>query len=66
VTFDVSLIVDMPGRARLDADYRVGDHVTYVGRLDRYDDVFHTMYLVHGQIVKKDLIEDLGVLAPTR
>jgi hypothetical protein len=58
LTFDVSLIVDMPGRAQLQNRYRAGDQVTYLGRLDHYDDIFHTLYLIHGQVAKRDTVYD--------
>jgi hypothetical protein len=52
VTFDVSLWVEMPQQKKLRELMKLGDRVTYVGRLDSYDDVFRTMYLVHGQILQ--------------
>jgi hypothetical protein len=55
VTFDVSLWVDMPQQRELRTMMKIGDRVTYVGRLDSYDDVFRTLYLVHGRI-----LENLG------
>jgi hypothetical protein len=50
-TFDVSLWLEKPTPADLRQRYKVGDRVEYIGRLDSYDDVFRTLYLVHGQIV---------------
>jgi hypothetical protein len=52
VTFDVSLWVDMPQQAHLREMIKIGDRVSYIGRLDSYDDVFRTMYLVHGHILE--------------
>jgi hypothetical protein len=52
VTFDVSLWVDMPQQKQLRKMMKLGDRVTYVGRLDSYDDVFRTLYLVHGRVVE--------------
>jgi len=52
VTFDVSLWVDMPQQRELRTMMKLGDRVTYVGRLDSYDDVFRTLYLVHGRILE--------------
>jgi hypothetical protein len=49
VTFDVSLYVDAPGRARL-KQLKPGQAITYVGQLDSYDDIFRTFYLVHGDV----------------
>jgi hypothetical protein len=51
VTFDVSLWVDMPQQKQLREMMKLGDRVSYVGRLDSYDDVFRTLYLVHGRIL---------------
>jgi hypothetical protein len=51
VTFDVSLFVDAPQRNQLRKRLHKGEHVTFVGRLDSYDDVFRTLYLVHGAVV---------------
>jgi hypothetical protein len=50
LTFDVSLFVDASVRARLHR-LHPGDRVTYIGQLDNYDDVFRTIYLVHGDVV---------------
>lgn len=48
-TFDVSLAVD--ARARAAVHRRpIGAEVTFVGRLDHYDDVFRTFYLTHGDL----------------
>jgi hypothetical protein len=52
VTFDVSLWVEMPQQKQLRQMMKLGDRVTYVGRLDSYDDVFRTLYLVHGRILE--------------
>ena len=51
VTFDVSLWIEGGQRADLRRRIHVGDLVSYVGRLDSYDDVFRTLYLVHGSII---------------
>lgn len=50
VTFDSSLFVEPASRARLQR-FHPGQRVTYVGRLDAYDDIFRTFYLVHGDVV---------------
>jgi hypothetical protein len=50
-TFDVSLWVNNAERPALHAHYKVGDVVTYVGRLDSYDDIWRTMYLVNGSVL---------------
>jgi hypothetical protein len=50
ITFDVSLWMEtdqLPALHRLQR----GDRLTYVGRLESYDDVFRTMYLGHGMVV---------------
>ncbi len=50
-TFDVSLYL---AGARLAAErtrLKPGDRVTYVGRLDSYDDIFRTLYLTLGSVV---------------
>jgi hypothetical protein len=51
VTFDVSLWLEAPQREHLRQRLKIGDRVTYLGRLDSYDDIFRTLYLVHGTIV---------------
>jgi hypothetical protein len=51
VTFDVSLWLEAPQREGLRERVHRGDRVTYVGRLDSYDDVFRTLYLVHGELI---------------
>ena len=33
------------------ARYHVGDIITYVGRLDSYDDIWRTLYLVNGSVL---------------
>lgn len=50
VTFDVSLFLD-DGQAEVARRYRRGDVITFVGRLDSYDDVFQKLYLRNGAIV---------------
>jgi hypothetical protein len=50
-TFDVSLWVNNAEREALRARFKVGDVVTYVGRLDSYDDIWRTMYLVNGSVL---------------
>ncbi|MSP60477.1 MAG: hypothetical protein EXR72_09065 [Myxococcales bacterium] len=49
-TFDVSLQMEPAARTAL-RRYRLGDRVTYVGRLLRYEDVFRTFYLTHGDVL---------------
>jgi hypothetical protein len=50
-TFDVSLWINNGERAAVRARYKVGDEVTYVGRLDSYDDIWRTIYLVNGSVL---------------
>jgi hypothetical protein len=50
-TFDVSLFLNNDERAATRSHYHVGDVVTYVGRLDSYDDVWRTLYLVNGSVL---------------
>lgn len=52
VTFDVSLMLDPGTRAKL-RRYPPGTRITYVGRLEHFDDVFRTFYLDHGAIAEK-------------
>lgn len=52
VTFDVSLWVEAAERPLLRQKLHPGARVTYIGRLDSYDDVFRTLYLTHGAIVE--------------
>lgn len=48
-TFDVSVALDARGRERV-RRHRVGEYVTYAGRLNSFDDVFRTLYLVQGDV----------------
>jgi hypothetical protein len=50
ITFDVSLWMETDQLATLHKRYKRGDSLTYLGRLDSYDDVFRTLYLGHGLI----------------
>ena len=50
VTFDVSLQMEPAARVKR-SQLKVGDTSTYIGRLDSYDDLFRTFYLVHGDLV---------------
>ncbi len=52
-TFDVSLWINSSEREAIRARYQVGDVVTYVGRLDSYDDVWRTLYLVNGSVLQR-------------
>ncbi len=49
-TFDVSVAVDPQTRARI-RQYHPHDRITYVGRLNGYDDIFRTFYLGQGGII---------------
>lgn len=60
-TFDVSLWVNNAEREAVRARYRIGDVVTYVGRLDSYDDIWRTIYLVNGSILGPGVTSDLGL-----
>jgi hypothetical protein len=59
VTFDVSLYVDAAARPRL-RQLKVGQEVVYVGQLDSFDDIFRTLYLVHGDVVVPPAGRDAG------
>lgn len=48
-TFDVSVALDARGRERV-RKHRVGQFVTFVGRLNSFDDVFRTLYLIQGDV----------------
>lgn len=52
VTFDVSLWVEADQLPSLREKLRVGRRVTYIGRLESYDDVFRKLYLTHGAIIE--------------
>ncbi|HEY7954981.1 MAG TPA: hypothetical protein VII38_06790 [Polyangia bacterium] len=52
LTFDVSLWVEADQFPTLREKLRVGDRVTYIGKLDSYDDVFRKLYLTHGAIIE--------------
>lgn len=61
VTFDVSLWVEAEQLPSLHSRLRIGGPVTYIGKLDGYDDVFRTLYLTHGAIIDPpDLHPDGG------
>jgi hypothetical protein len=59
-TFDVSLWLNNDERAAAMTRYKVGDVVTYVGRLDSYDDIWRTLYLVNGSILGISDAHDAG------
>lgn len=59
-TFDVSLWINNDERPSVRAKYHVGDVVTYVGRLDSYDDIWRTLYLVNGSILGLAPLQDAG------
>jgi hypothetical protein len=59
-TFDVSLWLNNDERAAISANYHVGDVVTYVGRLDSYDDIWRTLYLVNGSVLGRADSHDAG------
>lgn len=52
-TFDVSLWLNNNERKAVEQKYKVGDVVTYVGRLDSYDDVWRTLYLINGSVLQR-------------
>jgi hypothetical protein len=52
-TFDVSLWLNNSERRTVAEQYKVGDVVTYVGRLDSYDDVWRTLYLINGSVLQR-------------
>jgi hypothetical protein len=60
-TFDVSLWINNAEREPLRAHYKVGDLVTYVGRLDSYDDIWRTLYLVNGSVLSLAADQDMGL-----
>jgi hypothetical protein len=61
-TFDVSLWINNSERDAVRARYHVGDLVTYVGRLDSYDDIWRTLYLVNGSVLTSaPPVADLGL-----
>ncbi len=51
VTFDISLWVEADQLAQLPALVKRGGRVTYLARLDSYDDIFQKLYLTHGSIL---------------
>ena len=61
-TFDVSLICENATVLSIPSHYRKGDRVRYVGRLSTYDDIFRTMYLMHGMVLAKVPKADLGTV----
>jgi len=63
MTFDVSLTCEAAAIPTLATRFAPGDRVRYVGMLDSYDDIFRTLYLVHGAVIEKVPHGDLGVPA---
>jgi hypothetical protein len=59
-TFDVSLTCDKSALKGIKQRFAVGDRVLYTGRLDSFDDIFRTLYLVHGVVIEKRAPADLG------
>lgn len=59
-TFDVSLRINHDQQAATRARYNIGDVVRYVGRLDSYDDIWRTLYLVNGSILGLTPMQDAG------
>lgn len=53
-TFDVSLWLENSQREKVQQEYKVGDVVTYIGRLDSYDDIWRTLYLINGTVVQRN------------
>ena len=51
VTFDISLWLERDQLDLLRSQFKVGDVVTYIGRLDSYDDIWLKLYLTHGSIL---------------
>jgi hypothetical protein len=60
-TFDVSLWINNAERDEVRAKFHVGDIVTYVGRLDSYDDIWRTIYLVNGSVLGLAPMQDMGL-----
>ena len=60
VTFDVSLWIEADQKPELKRTLRLGDRVDYIGRLDSYDDIFRTLYLVHGRVIARQGKPDGG------
>jgi hypothetical protein len=52
-TFDVSLWLENNQREKIQQEYKVGDVVTYIGRLDSYDDIWRTLYLINGTVLQR-------------
>jgi hypothetical protein len=53
VTFDISLWLENGQLSVLrDMGLKKGDRVTYIGRLDAYDDIFQKLYLTHGAVLE--------------
>ncbi len=50
VTFDVSLWMEADQLTVAHRRFKIGDTITYLGRLENYDDIFRTMYLGHGMV----------------
>ena len=59
ITFDVSLWLEADQLTLARKRFKKGDRLTYVGRLDSYDDIFRTLYLGHG-LVAAELAPDGG------
>lgn len=64
ITFDVSLVVNEPQRSQLKRQLQVGGYYTYMGRLDRFDDLFRTLYLDQGVVLNPSGGSVAGHLVP--
>jgi hypothetical protein len=61
VTFDLSVWLEDGQMPRLRAHHKRGDVVTFIARLDTYDEIFQKLYLTHGAVVDStEPIPDLG------
>jgi len=54
VTFDVSLWLEADQLPLLESmKLKKGDRLTFIGRLDSYDDIFQKLYLTHGAVLSE-------------
>ncbi len=60
-TFDVSLGLDNEHLAQARQNLQRGSIIQYMGKLDSYDDIWRTFYLVQGVILEPPALLDLGL-----
>ena len=50
---DISVWIEADQVAQVRRDHKRGDRITFIARLDSYDDVFQKLYLTHGSVLSE-------------